>query len=166
MNQKMSELLHEFPVTDLKDEDIPPMFLEAMREGWSYTPNGARVLTGLIPDVASPYFDVLQEETLINGRGMIDYDLPPTGPERTGSLLKRCLSYAFGVLDEASKAFGDQEFRAYVSLSLSGSNDDTMTANVTFCTTNPSIEPYVRDLESVQNEAIVELSLEDRNVWN
>lgn len=40
MNQRMSELLREFPVTDLKDEDIPPVFLEVKREGWFYTPNG------------------------------------------------------------------------------------------------------------------------------
>ncbi|MGW1493810.1 hypothetical protein [Streptomyces sp. NPDC002402] len=162
----MSELLQEFPVADLKDEDIPPMFLEVMRAGWSYTPNGARVLTDLIPDVTSPYFDVLQEETSINGRGMIDYDLPPTGPERTGTLLKRCLSYAFGALDEASKIFEDREVRAYVLLSLGGSNDDTMTANVTFCTNDPNVAPYIRDLENVQNEAIIELSLGDRSLWN
>ncbi|HET6356383.1 hypothetical protein [Streptomyces sp.] len=162
----MSELLQEFPVVDLKDEDTPPMFLEVKREGWSYTPNGARVLTGLIPDVAAPYFDVLQEETSINGRGMIDYDLPPTGPERTGTLLQRCLSYAFGALDMANKAFGDQKVRAYVSLSLGGGDDDTMTANVTFCTTDPNVAPYIRDLENVQNEAIIELSLDDRSLWN
>lgn len=97
---------------------------------------------------------------------MIDYDLPPTGSERTAALLQRCLSYAFGALDEASKAFGDQEIRACVSLSLGGSDDDSMTANVTFCTNDPNVAPYIRDLGNVQNEAIIELSLGDRSLWN
>ncbi|MER7106239.1 hypothetical protein [Streptomyces sp. NPDC000229] len=165
MNSLMSSLLEDFPLTDLRDEDIPPMFSEVKEEGWSYTPNGARVLTGLLPENHSPYFDVLQEETSINGRGMIDYDLPATGAERTEALLRRSLSYAFACLGKAGERFGDQEVKAYVSLSLGGCDDDTMTAYVTFCTPNPNAAPYVRDLENVQNEAIIELSLEDRDAW-
>ncbi|MFI6015383.1 hypothetical protein ACIBAG_42605 [Streptomyces sp. NPDC051243] len=162
----MSKLLTEFPISSLGDEDIPAMFLEVKRAGWSYTPNGARVLTALIPEVTYTYFDVLQEEASINGRGIVDCDMPTAEPERTALLLRRCLSYAFGALCEASKYFGDQEVMAYISLSLGGVNDDTMTANVTFCTKNPNVAPYIRDLEQVQNEAIVELSLEDRNFWH
>ncbi|MGA5419452.1 hypothetical protein [Streptomyces lavendulocolor] len=161
----MSSLLEEFPPGDLREEDIPPMFSEVKEEGWSYTPNGARVLTGLIPENTPTYFDVLQEETSINGRGMIDYDLPATGTERTRILLKRCLSYSFACLNEARKRFGDQEVKAYVSLSVGGCDDATMTAYVTFCTPNPNTAPYVRELENVQNEAIMELSLEDRDAW-
>jgi hypothetical protein len=165
INQKMSRLLEEFPVSNLGDEDIPPIFLEVVNEGWSYTANGARVLTGLIPDVASSYFDLLQEETSINGRGMTDYDLPQTGSARTVTLLRRCFSYAFACLREAEKAFGDQGVRAYVSLSLGGVNEDMMTANVTFCTPHPSVPPYIRELERVQNEAVAELALGDRRIW-
>ncbi|MFE9020122.1 hypothetical protein ACFYNL_16375 [Streptomyces sp. NPDC007808] len=161
----MVELLTEFPPWGLSDDDVPSMLMEVVSQGWSYTPNGARVLTALIPEVASSYFDVLQEETSINGRGMIDYELPSTEPERTVLLLRRCLSYSFGALSEASKAFGDQEVRAYVSLATGGICDDVMTASVTFCTSNPNAVPYIRDLEQVQDEAIVELSLEDRNIW-
>lgn len=165
VNQKMAELLTKYPPVGLTDEDIPPMFREVKEEGWAYTPNGARVLAGLIPDFATSYFDVLQEETSINGRGMTDHDLPVTESERTGPLLRRCLAYAFACLGEAEKRFGDQEMRSYIVLSLGGVDDDLLTASVTFCTHDPNTLPYIRDLESVQNEAVVELVLHDRGAW-
>ncbi|MGW6941749.1 hypothetical protein ACWGF3_22490 [Streptomyces xanthophaeus] len=166
INDKMTRLLAEHPPTGLTDADIPSMFLEVRDEGWSYTPNGARVLTGLIPETVTSYFDVLQEETSINGRGMIDYDLPPAESERTGPLLRRCLAYAFGCLGEAEKKFGDQEVHSYVILSMGGVDDDLLTATVTFCTYDPNTAPYIRDIENVQDAAVVELTVTDREMWH
>ncbi len=165
INEKMTRMLAEYPVAELADRDIPPMFHEVAAEGWSYTPNGARVLTGLVPELASSYFDVLQEETSINGRGMIDYDLPTAESERTGPLLRRCLSYAFTCLVEAERKFGDREVRSYVILSMGGEDDDLLTATVTFCTHNPNGVPYIRDVENVQDAAVAELTLDDREGW-
>jgi hypothetical protein len=162
INRKMIELLTEYPIDDLTEADIPPMFLEVVREGWSYTPNGARVLRGLLPISTASYGDLLQEETSINGRGMVDYDLPRNPAERNNILLRRCFAYAFSCLDRASEEFNDKDVRGYVSLSMGGVHDDVMTANVTFCTPNPNSPPYISNLESVSNEAIAELSVDDR----
>ncbi|MCX4716969.1 hypothetical protein [Streptomyces virginiae] len=164
-NEKMTRMLAEYPVSELTDRDIPPMFHEVAVEGWSYTPNGARVLTGLVPELAGSYVDVLQEETSINGRGMIDYDLPAAESDRTGPLLRRCLAYVFACLVEAERKFGDQEVRSYVILSLGGEDDDLLTATVTFCTHNPDALPYIRDVENVQDAAVAELALNDREGW-
>ncbi|WP_046778589.1 hypothetical protein [Streptomyces yangpuensis] len=161
----MTELLAQYPPTGLTDDDIPSLFREVKEEGWSYTPNGARVLTGLLPDFAASYSDVLREETSINGRGMTDYDLPVAESERTRPLLRRCLAYALACLDEAEKKFGDQEVRSYVVLSLGGVDDDLLTATVTFCTHDPNTNPYIPDLENVQNEAVAELTSSDGRVW-
>ncbi|MFJ7775343.1 hypothetical protein [Streptomyces yangpuensis] len=165
INEKMNRLLAEHPVAGLTDEDIPLMFREVKDEGWAYTPNGARVLSGLVSDVAPSYFDVLQEETSINGRGMTDYDLPEAAAERTGPLLRRCLAYALGCLDEAERKFGDGEVRSYVTLSLGGVDEDLLTATVTFCTHDPNTAPYIRDLENVQDAAVLELTSKDREMW-
>ncbi|MCX5175804.1 hypothetical protein [Streptomyces virginiae] len=164
-NDKMSRLLAEFPVGELTADDVPPMFREVAAEGWSYTPNGARVLSGLVPELTRSYGDVLQEETSINGRGMTDHDLPAAESERSGPLLRRCLAYAFACLVEAERRFGDQDVRAYLILSLGGANDDLLTATVTFCTHQPNAAPYVRDIENVQDAAVAELTSSDRGSW-
>ncbi|PWK74619.1 hypothetical protein BCL76_101353 [Streptomyces sp. CG 926] len=164
-NEKMARMLAEYPAEELTDRDVPPMFREVAAEGWSYTPNGARVLFGLVPEFTSSYFDVLQEETSINGRGMIDHDLPPAESERTGPLLRRCLAYAFSCLVEAERKFGDREVRSYVILSMGGVDDDLLTATVTFCTHDPNVDPYIRDVEGVQDAAVAELTLDDREGW-
>ncbi|MFF1782153.1 hypothetical protein ACIQK5_19175 [Streptomyces virginiae] len=161
-NDKMSRLLAELPAGELTVDDVPPMFREVAAEGWSYTPNGARVLSGLVPEFTGSYVDVLQEETSINGRGMTDHDLPAAEPERTGPLLRRCLAYAFACLVEAERRFGDRDVRAYLILSLGGAHDDLLTATVTFCTHRPNIAPYIRDIENVQDAAVAELTSADR----
>ncbi|MER6444619.1 hypothetical protein [Streptomyces venezuelae] len=164
-NDRMARLLAEFPAGELTDDDVPPVFREVVAGGWSYTPNGARVLNGLVPESAGSYFDLLQEETSINGRGMIDYDLPVAESERTGPLLRRCLAYAFACLVEAEREFGDQDVRSYLVLSLGGADDDLLTATVTFCTHHPNVAPYIRDIENVRDAAVAEIALSDLGVW-
>lgn len=157
----MTGLLSEHSLADLTDEEIPAMFRQVKEEGWSYTPNGARVLTGLIPNATNPSFDVLQEETWINGRGMTDPDLPWAEAERTVPLLRRCFAYAFACIAEAERRFGDRDVLAYVVLSLGGLDDALLTATVTFCTHDPNTRPYIADIENVQDAAVAELTLDD-----
>ncbi|MFF3624766.1 hypothetical protein [Streptomyces sp. NPDC002467] len=163
-NPKMTALLAEHPLAELTDEDIPYLFRQVKEKGWTYTPNGSRVLTGLIPKTVPPYVDVLQEETWINGRGMTDRDLPRAESERTGPLLRRCFAYAFACLVEAERRFGDQDALAYVILSLGGLDDDLLTATVTFCTRDLNTRPYIPDIENVQDAAVAELTLSDHDM--
>ncbi|MFF9196621.1 hypothetical protein ACF09L_15570 [Streptomyces sp. NPDC014779] len=161
----MRKLLADADLTGLSSSDIPPMFQEVVERGWSVTGSGARVLTDLLPDPAGPHFDRLAEETTVNGRGMTDYDLPTepaAADERATVLLRRCLAYADACLRTAQEHFGDDEVRAYVSLSLGGLDDDLLTAQVTFCTPLPDAPPYIADLEQVRDAAVAELSVSDR----
>ncbi|MFD9723621.1 hypothetical protein [Streptomyces sp. NPDC059072] len=160
----MTRLLSDHPLAELTDEDIPPSLRRVKEKGWSYTPNGSRVLTGLIPKATPPYVEVLQEETWINGRGMPCHDLPRAESERTGPLLRRCFAYAFACLVEAERRFGDQEVLAYVILSLGGLDDDLLTATVTFCTRDPNTKPYIFDIENVRDAAVAELTVSDRDM--
>ncbi|WP_225801508.1 hypothetical protein [Streptomyces sp. NK15101] len=160
----MRKLLADADLAGLSSSDIPPMFQEVVERGWSVTGSGARVLTDLRPDTAGSYFDRLTEETTLNGRGMTDYDLsaePAAADERANVLLRRCLAYAAGCLRAARDHFGDDEVRAYVSLSLGGLDDDLLTAQVTFCTPLPDTAPYIADLEQVRDAAVAELSVRD-----
>ncbi|MFF9849421.1 hypothetical protein [Streptomyces litmocidini] len=160
----MRKLLADADLAGLSSSDIPPMFQEVVERGWSVTGSGARVLTGLRPDTAGSWFDRLAEETTINGRGMTDHDLstePAATDVRANVLLRRCLAYAAGCLRAARDHFGDDEVRAYVSLSLGGLDDDLLTARVTFCTPLPDTAPYIADLERVQDAAVAELSVRD-----
>ncbi|MEU0372104.1 hypothetical protein ABZ070_17930 [Streptomyces sp. NPDC006283] len=161
-NQQMADLLADADLTGLSVRDIPPMFREVVERGWSLTGSGARVLTDLRPDEDRSYFDRLAEETTVNGRGMTDWDLPAgAGKDRAEVLLRRSLAYIGACLRSAEKEFGDQQVLAYLSLSLGGTDDDLLTAHVTFCTPRPDTPPYVADLEQVRDAAVAEIAVED-----
>ncbi|MEU8888997.1 hypothetical protein [Streptomyces sp. NPDC048442] len=161
----MRALLEEADVKGLNAEDIPPMFREVAERGWSTSPSGARILTDLrLP--ARAYYDRLEEETTVNGRGMTDYDLPAAADERPPLLLRRCLAYVCACLDKAQEEFGDSLVKAYVSLSFADTEDALLTSNVTFCTPLPDVHPYISDLESVENSAVAEISLKDCVLWS
>ncbi|MFB7512815.1 hypothetical protein [Streptomyces sp. NPDC056144] len=160
----MRQLLADADLSRLSDADIPPAFQEVVEQGWSVTGSGARVLTDLCLEPAPSAFDRLAEETTVNGRAMTDYDLPAdsaAADERASILLRRCLAYAEACLTSARDRFGDDEVRAYVSLSLGGLDDDLLTAQVTFCTPLPDAPPYIAGLEDVQDAAVAELSVQD-----
>lgn len=164
-NQQMRNLLEQVNLTHLTAEDIPPLFREVAERGWSTTDTGARLLTDLRPEGEATYFDRLAEETSVNGRGMIDWDLPTATAERTNPLLRRCLAYIGACLRKAAGEFGDDRVKAYLSLSLGGLDDDLMTAHVTFCTPRPELPPYIANLEEAKDAAVAEISLADCSVW-
>lgn len=164
-NPRMREILRTTEVSDLTDEEIPPMFREVAERGWSVTPSGGRVLTDLRPETSNTYADRLAEETTINGRGMTDYDLPAAPHERTPLLIRRCLAYVCACLRKAHEHFGDTQVKAYVSLSFADTEEALLTSNVTFCTPLPDVRPYIPDVEAVTDAAVAEITLEDCSAW-
>ncbi|MFF2861600.1 hypothetical protein ACFVSX_17090 [Streptomyces rubiginosohelvolus] len=162
----MREILRTTEITNLSDHDIPAMFREVVERGWSVTAAGGRVLTDLRPATSGTYVDRLAEETTINGRGMIDYDLPATPGERTPLLVRRCLAYVYACLRKAQEEFRDTQVKAYVSLSFADTEEALLTSNVTFCTPLPDVRPYIPNLEAVTDAAVAEISLEDCSAWS
>ncbi|MFF0064136.1 hypothetical protein ACFYRC_21775 [Streptomyces sp. NPDC005279] len=153
----MADLLRRVDVSYLGECDVPEQFLDVVREGWTTSASGARVLSALAAASSGTFFDVVQEEYSVNGRGMIDYDLPASGHEREEALLRRSLAYCFACLDKASEQLGSNSVMAYVSISAGGLDEDTLTANVTFCGDHPGLPSYVQDIESYREEALMEL---------
>lgn len=142
------------------------MFREVVERGWSTTPAGGRVLTGLRPEVSATYSDRLGEETTVNGRGMTDYDLPAATDERAPVLVRRCLAYVAVCLRGAQEHFGDTAVKAYVSLSFADTDEAPLTSNVTFCTPFPDVLPYIADIEGVADAGVAEFSAEDCSRWS
>ncbi|MGN5633834.1 hypothetical protein [Streptomyces sp. AC154] len=142
------------------------MFREVVEGGWSLTSAGGRVLTGLLLDIPPRYSDRLAEETTVNGRGMTDYDLPAATDERAPLLVRRCLAYVTACLHRAQGHFGDTAVKSYISFSFADTDRALLTSNVTFCTPLPDVLPYIRDIESVTDAAVAELSAEDCTHWS
>ncbi|MFI6658955.1 hypothetical protein ACIBL8_25900 [Streptomyces sp. NPDC050523] len=162
MNARMSDLLEGFEL-HAREEDVPDQFRAVVRAGWT-ADGDAQLLTALHSGYSGggrqDFEDVIHYEASVNGRGMMDYDLPGSGPERLDTLLRRCLGYACTVLD--SVAEGQKcPVRSYVSLSEGGLDDDLLTAHVTFCSDHPDLPRYVDDLDAYGQEALLELSQDD-----
>ncbi|WP_393084858.1 hypothetical protein [Streptomyces sp. LN704] len=157
MNRMMAAMMQRTDVTRLSEPDIPPPFRDIAGRGWTMGSEGAVLLTELAEGTVGSFFDVIQEETSVNGRGMTDYDLPESGHDREERLLRRCLAYSFACLESAAGQFGENSVSAYVSLSMGGLDDDVLTANVTFSSRHPGLAPYVEDIESYANEALLEI---------
>lgn len=107
--------------------------------------------------------DVIHYEATVNGRGMMDYDLPRSGPERRDTLLRRSLGYACTALQAVPEG-QKWPILGYVSLSEGGLEDNILTAHVTFCSQRPELSPHVGDVDSYTHEALLELSQEDAAV--
>jgi hypothetical protein len=161
MNRMMAAMMQRTDLTRLSEPDIPLPFRDVAGRGWTVGSDGAVLLTELTEGTVGSFFDVVQEETSVNGRGMTDYDLPESGQSREEQLLRRCLAYSFACLESAADQFGKNSVCAYVSLSMGGLDDDVLTANVTFSSHHPGLPPYVEDIESYSREALLEIQLED-----
>ncbi|MBT2364962.1 hypothetical protein J7E88_06400 [Streptomyces sp. ISL-10] len=154
----MAEVLANLDTTGLTEADIPPMFLDIAKEGWTTTASGAYVLAALAASgPGGAYADLVHEEAVVNGRGMVDHDLPPSGRERMEPLVRRCLAYALRCLAGDPAAPADPVLAAYISVSESWTEERTVTAYVTFCRTYPGVPPYVTDPEDYRHEALLEL---------
>ncbi|MGW2815019.1 hypothetical protein [Streptomyces sp. NPDC001415] len=160
-NTAMAGLLARTDVSGLGPDDVPELFRDVVRQGWTTSAGGARLLTALVATTHGTYVDAVQEEYSVNGRGMSDEGLPAAGPERAQGLLRRCLAYARLALRRAHDQFGDTRVKGYVSLSTGGFYEDTVTAYVTFCAEHPGLPRYLGPIEGYEEEAVAELALSD-----
>ncbi|MFI0807692.1 hypothetical protein [Streptomyces echinatus] len=152
-----NEFLH------VQQNEVPPAYRAIAEGGWTVAENGAYLLTALqggYSGSTSDFEDVVHLEASVNGRAMMDYDLPAAIPERRSRLLRRCIAYACLALS-CVPSDSDYPVLAYVSLSEGGLVDDTLTSSVTFCTRRPAILPYVDRIEGYTEEALLEVSADE-----
>jgi len=162
MNARMSEFF-EAVEHIAQEEDVPDPFRAIIRAGW-VAEGDAQLLTALFSGYSgtplTEFDDVIHYEATVNGRGMMDYDLPESGPERRKTLLRRCLGYTCTALLAVPESHL-WPVSGYISLSEGGLEDDLLTAHVTFCSARPGLPRYVDDMESYKHEALLEVSQDD-----
>jgi hypothetical protein len=145
-------------------DDVPTVYRAIAEQGWFVDESGACLLSALkaghTGKRADAFEDVVHFEATVNGRGMMDFDLPASGPDRQRLLLRRSLAYACLALHIAP-IDSPHPILGYVSLSEGGLSGNTLTANVTFCTSRPDLPPYVDDIDACSEEALLELSRAD-----
>lgn len=146
-----------------RDEDVPDAFRSIVRAGWT-TDGDAQLLAALRSGYSgggrTEFDDAIHYEATVNGRGMMDYDLPTSGPERLEELLRRSLGYVCTGLLAVPPTL-PWPMLGYVSLAAGGLEDDVLTAHVTFCSRRPDQLPYVGDVDAYTHEALLEVSQEE-----
>ncbi|MFD4557094.1 hypothetical protein ACFWP5_22720 [Streptomyces sp. NPDC058469] len=147
----------------VQEEDVPDPFRAIVRAGWT-SEGDAQLLTALFSGYSgtplTEFDDVIHYEATVNGRGMTDYDLPESDPERDKTLLRRSLGYACIALLAVPVSHPWPMF-GYVSLSEGGLEGDLLTAHVTFSSERPGLPRYVDDMDSYKHEALLEVSQDD-----
>ncbi|MGW7351787.1 hypothetical protein [Streptomyces sp. NPDC054784] len=159
----MAYLLDSIPPLGVSDEDIPHGHRETFAEGWTQNEDGALLVTSLW----NSYFgdlennDPVHTESTVNGRAMMDHDLPNDARERLETLLRRSVSYACAGIRSSLEVAAEPTVRAYISVSESAEEHPRLTAHVTFCTHRANSIPYIEDIESFTQEGILELGHDD-----
>ncbi|WP_324606168.1 putative T7SS-secreted protein [Streptomyces griseus] len=162
MNVKMTELTGGV-LPQVRGDDVPASYRAIVQDGWIVGEGGALLLVALYAGYSGSSFDTFEDvthyEATVNGRGMMDYDLPSQGPGRVDRLLRRSLAYACLALRAALT--GEEKIMGYVSMSEGGLSGDIMTGHVTFCVSHSSLQPYLGDIQNYTQEALLEVSQED-----
>ncbi|MFJ9818299.1 hypothetical protein ACIRU3_24130 [Streptomyces sp. NPDC101151] len=148
----------------VRPDDVPDAYRAITEGGWTVDGNGAYLLSalevGYHGSTSEKFEDIIHFEATVNGRAMMDYDLPVSAPERQNRLLRRSIAYACLAL-RASPVESAYEILGYVSLSGGAMSDDALTASVTFCTRRPGIPPYIGNIWDYSEESLLELSKDD-----
>ncbi|MGQ4433584.1 MULTISPECIES: hypothetical protein [unclassified Streptomyces] len=146
-----------------REEDVPDPFRAIVRAGWT-SEGDAQLLSALHSGYSgaslTEFGDVIHYEATVNGRGMMDYDIPESDPERQKTLLRRSLGYVCTALLAVPESH-PWPMLGYVSLSEGGLADDLFTAHVTFSSERPGLPRYVDDVDSYQHEALLEITQDD-----
>ncbi|MGW7789560.1 hypothetical protein [Streptomyces tricolor] len=162
MNDRMRALVGaELPT--IRPDDVPPAYLGIVEEGWIVAANGSHLLSALengYSGSVGEFPDIVHFEASVNGRAMMDYDLPAAGPDRQSRLLRRSLAYACLALQRVPEG-SEHPVLGYISFSEGGLADDTLTSHVTFCTRRPGVLPYVDRIQDYAEEALMEISKDD-----
>jgi hypothetical protein len=162
-NDAMTRLLEQVDISELTLEDIPQAFREILEQGWQEV-NGLWLLKalheGYVGD-ADGFTGSVEAEATLNGRGMIDYDLPDETPQRLTTLVRRSFAYAGAGTLSAERVAGNPGVVAYVSVSEGDDGSGLHSANVTFCVPRENEPGYVSDFDSYEREALAELRGDD-----
>lgn len=161
-NAEMSALL-EAVEHIVREEDVPDPFRAIVRAGWT-SEGDAQLLSALYSGYSgtplAEFGDVIHYEATVNGRGVVDYDIPESDPERHETLLRRSLGYACTALLAVPESH-PRPMSGYVSLSKGGLEGNLLTAHVTFGSERPGLPRYVEDMDSYRHEALLEVSQDD-----
>ena len=163
MNRDMSRLLGDVDVSHLSVSDVPEAFTAIVAQGWREH-DGVWVLKALSEGCsgdASLFTDAVHAETTVNGRGMIDYDLPVGRVDRRVPLMQRSLAYACAAIRSVGELPESPAIMAYVTVSERADESGLESSHVTFCASRQDVPPYVPDVGEYKEGALLELSPDD-----
>lgn len=163
VNSTMRDLMQGVDLDQLSSADIPSAFQSILEGGWVYDDSGAWVLRRLADPGTHSHglLDPVQREATINGRGMIDYDLPKETALRKPPLFRRSIAYACAGIDHALQSGPGRYATSYVSASHAAEGERTLTTNVTFCTMRGDRVPYVENMDEFREEGLMEITAPD-----
>ncbi|MFG2737371.1 hypothetical protein ACGFX7_21450 [Streptomyces harbinensis] len=157
----MRRILTDIDLGKLDGGDVSAAHQQVVEEGWTKTDEGALLLHGLLEQYSGnlhAFHDVLALEAAVNGRGVVDWDLPMEDARRRQPLVRRAFAFAYAALARAR----EQGFAvlAYVSVSRADTDEAPLTAHVTWCGVHPELPPYLADPASAR-EAVAEIGHAD-----
>ncbi|MCK1815416.1 hypothetical protein MTQ13_14190 [Streptomyces sp. XM4011] len=160
-NDPMRRMLAGIDLGTLDGSDISAAHQQVIEEGWTATDDGALLLRGLLERYSGDlhaFHDVVALESAVNGRGVVDWDLPMDDARRRQPLVRRAFDFAYAALARAR----EQGFAvlAYVSISRADTDEAPLTAHVTMCGVHPELPPYLADPASA-TEAVAEIGHAD-----
>ncbi|WP_259453674.1 hypothetical protein [Streptomyces ginkgonis] len=146
---------------ELDSGDLSAAHRQVIEDGWTKTDDGALLLRGLLERYAGDlhaFHDVVALESAVNGRGVVDWDLPMDDARRRQPLVRRAFAFAYAALARAR----EQGFAvlACVSISRADTDEAPLTAHVTMCGVHPELPPYLADPASA-TEAVAEIGHAD-----
>ncbi|GLZ42888.1 hypothetical protein [Actinokineospora sp. NBRC 105648] len=158
----MRVLLGTVDLASVGLSDVPPGWMaDAVRQGWTVEPDGAVVATALRASYAghrSAFSDRTDYEAAVNGRGMVDYDIPLDHQDRRTIVVRRSWAYLTSML---APAHGTALVTGQVSIGLSRTENPFWEAHVTFWTDRDDEPPYY-NLDTVpQEDAVLQMRADD-----
>jgi hypothetical protein len=146
VNDKMRVLLERTDLDLVTRQDLPPGFGTVVDEGWVREPDGAWLLRALRRSYSgrrSAFTDLTGYEAAVNGRGIPDYDLPASDPERADALIRRSYSFACAALGQLDRVVNPPEMTGFISVTKTATDDPVFVANVTFWARHDGEPPYI-----------------------
>ncbi|GAA3064902.1 hypothetical protein [Actinokineospora globicatena] len=141
-NDAMRALLADVDLAGVSEADLPAGWMRtAAGLGWTVEADGAVVATALratYSGLRSGFSDLVGYEGAVNGRSVVDYDLPE-GADRLNLLVRRSWAYVTGML---AAARGVGAVVGFVGVGTSATEQPFWEAHVTFWVERVGVEGY------------------------